>query len=177
MNTMATTGPIDPPQPNTNVVGIKRIRKKLQLVAGNGVLQATDIITCLPLTGASIRILKFSAWGSATAGSFISVLFGNAASGSDTQTWTDEGTQGSIRPQIHLTPNFNYRNTWITTGPVASVSGTATDLIVIDVTVEYRTAVQSCPAFYSMEHALVCSTCLVVDRPDCQERTQADEGL
>lgn len=164
MNTMATTGPLDPPQTNTNVVGVKRIRKKLQLVAGNGTISSGDILSCLPfIVGAAFRVMKVSVWGSATPGSFLQVQLGDGSVNSDIQTWTDEGTQGSVRPQVHLTPNFDFRNTWIgpslAGGPIVAATGTAMDLLVVDITLEYRTFVQTCPALPTAEHSLVCSSC------------------
>jgi len=151
MSTIQTSGPRDPPQTSTNIVGVKRIRKKVQLVAGNGSINTTDIGTCLPLTTAEFRIFKLSVWASASAGSLLSVVFPTMSSASpgDNSAWTDEGTQGSIRPQIHLTPNFAYRETWFSPTSslvVATFGGTATDLLVVDITLQYRTAVQSCPA-------------------------------
>lgn len=157
MSTIKTTGPVDPPQTTTNVVGVKRIRKKVQLAAGVGSLTRADIAGCLPLTNPEFRIMKFSVWASAAANSLLSVVFPISLPGThsidligDNSAWTDEGTQGSIRPQIHLTPNFAYRNLWQGTfdpSPVvATFGGTSTDLLVVDITLQYRTAIQSCPA-------------------------------
>jgi hypothetical protein len=154
MKTTRTSGPYDPPPTNENITGIKRLRKKLQLVAGVGSITIADLFSCLPITFATtgeMRILKLSAWASASANSLLTVVFpiGNGASPGDIQTWADEGTQGALRPAIHLTPNFMFRSSWIpNTVPltIATFGGTATDLLVIDITVEYRSAAQSCPA-------------------------------
>lgn len=154
MSTIATTGPVDPPQTTTNIVGIKRIRKKVQLTAGVGQITILDIQNCLPLTAPEFRIMKMSTWASASAGSLLTVVFplGTSRAFADRSSWTDEGTQGSIRPQIHLIPNFSFRNAWLQNsdpefpGPVATFGGTATDLLVVDITLQYRTAIQSCPA-------------------------------
>lgn len=157
MSTIRTTGSIDPPQTTTQIVCVKRIRTKVQLAADTATLTADKIIACLPLTNAEFRIMKFSVWGSAGANSFIQVLFPSRAIDGDDSTWADEGTQGSIRPQVHLTPNFRCRENWILTSStqvVATFQGTATDLLVVDITLQYRTVSQSCPAFWFQQPTL-----------------------
>jgi hypothetical protein len=154
MKTTRTRGPSDPPPTNTNITGMKRLRKKVQLVAGVAALTFADVGNCLPIesTTAEIRVVKLSAWASATAGSLLIVKFPIGALPSvvgDNQTWTDEGTQGAMRPAVHLIPNFAFRNQWVSASNVAQVAtfgGTATDLLVVDITVEYRSDVQTCPA-------------------------------
>jgi len=152
MTTSLVVGPIDPPATTNNIVGTKRIREKVQLVAGNGILTFATLLTCLPLTTPEIRIMKLSVWASATAGSFLQCVMTSGISNSDVATFTDEGTQGAMRPQIHIRPSFNFRNTWYSAAsaggtPVATFGGTATDLLVVDVTLQFRTAVQTCPAY------------------------------
>lgn len=157
MSTSLTSGPKDPSPVTTNVKGVKRIRKKVQLAAGIGQMTIGDIITCLPLTTPEIRIMKFSVWASATSPSLLSVVFpvSNVTGFGDNAAWNDEGTQGQQRPAIHLIPNFNFRSFWFTpafsSNVIATFGGTATDLLVVDITVEYRTAVQSCPAMVYLQ--------------------------
>jgi hypothetical protein len=164
MATIKVRGPVDPPQTSTNVVGDKRLRKKVQLAGGAGTLTVGNVRSCLPLTSPEFRVLKLSVWASAAANSLLSVLFpvrnpgfqqnpGSFVPGTpgDNSAWTDEGTQGALRPQVHLMPNFDFRNYWFTSDNVdtqvlAMFGGTATDLLVLDISVQYRTAVQGCPA-------------------------------
>lgn len=156
MHTSRVSGPVDPPQTCASVMGVKRLRKKVQLAAGNATLTLNDILNCLPFaTDATfstfIRILKLSVWGSAGPNSLVAVNFPLHLNGlpADSTEWVDEGTQGSIRPQVHLAPNFAYRSTWLTAGSVNNVAlfaGTATDLLVVDITVEYKTVKQGCPS-------------------------------
>jgi hypothetical protein len=164
MATIKARGPADPPQTSTNIVGDKRLRKKVQLSGGNGTLTVNDVRACLPLTSPEFRVLKLSVWASASATSLLSVVFpvrepgfqnnpGGFVPGTpgDNSAWADEGTQGALRPQVHLMPNFDFRNYWFTsvnvgTQVLATFGGTATDLLVVDITVQFRTAVQVCPA-------------------------------
>lgn len=159
MSTVRTGGPVDPPQTTTNVVGVKRIRHLVPITGGVGSLTLGDIRLCLPLTAPELRILKLSAWG--RDGSQLSVVFpvGSAANlnPGDNSVWVDEGTTGQQRAQIHLTPCFEYRNFWFLTGltgatvlaTFGSGAATAGDQVIVDLTVQYRTAIQTCPA---LEH-------------------------
>lgn len=164
MSTVQTGGSRDPPQTTTNVVGIKRIRKLVTLVAGAGSLTIGDVRSCLPLDAPEMRIMKLSVWGpdaNASLGSAgnVSVVFpvGTASNSNpgDNSVWVDEGTTGQQRAQIHLLPCFEYRNFWFVTGVAAATliatfgSAVATAQLIVDITVQYRTAIQSCPA---LEH-------------------------
>jgi hypothetical protein len=164
MSTVRCTGPSDPPQTTTNVVGTKRIRKVVSILASVGSITLGDIRNCLPLDNPEIRILKLSVWGqdanpgvtSELPSAAISCVFPvgtppNTIPG-DNSTWVDEGTRGQQRAQIHLMPCFEYRNFWFLTGLSAATliatfgQATATSQLIVDLTVQYRTAVQSCPA-------------------------------
>jgi hypothetical protein len=166
MSTTTAKGQIDPPQISTNVVGYKRLRHRITLVASSATLTVSNVRGCLPITTPEIRITKLSVWASASAGSFIRVVFPISTSTlvpvlpGDNSVWTDEGTQGSIRPQVHLTPNFDFRNYWITAEipdatALASFTGLPTDTIIVDVTVQYRSAVQGCPSFLPPSNRIV----------------------
>jgi len=162
MSTVRATGAFDPPQITTNVVGTKKIRHIVPITAGVGALTLNDIRACLPLTNPELRILKLSAWGpdgTVSATSQLSVVFpvglaSNLVPG-DNAVWVDEGTTGQQRAQVHLTPCFEYRNFWFLTGlagtTVLATFGTTTLItsVIVDLTVQYRTAVQTCPA---LEH-------------------------
>lgn len=153
MQTTMVRGPSDPPQTSENFVGMKRFRKKVQLAAGVGSMTIADLAGCIPFSGTFFfRIMKMSVYASASANSLLTVVFPlTITSGiGDQKTFVDEGTQGSIRPNIHLIPNFDFRTRWFqndVVGTIATFGGTASDLLVVDVTLEYRTATQTCPAY------------------------------
>lgn len=164
MSTARCSGPIDPPQTTTNVVGVKRIRKIVPIVASVGSLTVGDLRSCLPLTNPEIRILKLSVWGqdvnngvatdlhSAAISCVFPVGTASNSNPGDNSTWVDEGTFGQQRAQIHLTPCFEYRNFWFQSTVAASTliatfgQAIAASELIVDITIQYRTAVQSCPA-------------------------------
>jgi hypothetical protein len=137
---------------------MKRIRKEVALASGVGSLTLGDLRSCLPLTTPELRVIKLSAWG--TDEETLSCVFpvGSATNvhPGDNAVWTDNGTPGNQRAQIHLTPAFDYRNFWFLSTADSTIvlatfgsSVTASEHIIVDVTVQYRTAVQTCPA---LEH-------------------------
>lgn len=166
MLTTRTRGIRDPPQTSTQVVGEKRLRKLVTITAGAGVLTIGDLRTCLPLTSPELRILKLSVWGpdstAASASAAISMVFPITAAATstvgDNAVWEDEGTSGQSRAQIHVVPNFAFRSYWFTASSdpaqvVATFGTTATTTVfIVDITVQYRTSVQSCPA---LQHAML----------------------
>jgi len=147
----------DPPQTTTNVVGFKRIRKVVTVASAAGQLLLGDVRSCLPLTDPELRFVKLSVW--AGDDDTLSCVFpvGSATNvhPGDDATWTDNGVPGAQRAQIHLTPAFDYRNFWFLVGQpnstVIATFGTTGPSVsfIVDVTVNYRTAVQTCPA---LEH-------------------------
>jgi hypothetical protein len=170
MSTTRASNIRDPPQTTTNVVGFKRIRKNIAVSnTGIGSLTVGDVTSCLPFAAGNtqFRILKFSIWGPDSDGdNLVAPLtcvfpISNAAAltftgtPGDNSAWTDEGVQGQSRPQIHLTPAFDYRNYWLSStlnGPAAFIATFSTSIsnhVIIDLSIQYRTTVQSCPA---MDH-------------------------
>lgn len=155
MSTVRAAGPRDPPQTTTNVVGFKRIRKTVILTANVGSMTIGDLRNCLPLTTPELRIMKLSVWSSDT--DTLSCVFpvgqSNNTNPGDNSVWSDDGTPGALRAQIHLVPCFEYRNFWFQAGvsnsTVVATFGSnsiATGNLIVDVTLQFRTAVQSCPA-------------------------------
>lgn len=149
---------VDPPATSTNVTGFKRIRKVVTLVAGAGNLTINSITSCLPLTNPQIRIVKLSVWGNDTAN--LGCAF-PTSNGGDISVWSDDGVPGQSRAQIHLTPNFAFRSKWFLLGDTSIIaqftSTLATLSVIVDISLEYRTNVQSCPAFMSSLLDLQCS--------------------
>lgn len=160
MSTVQTGNAMDPPQVTTNVVGFKRLRKHVTMTGGAGTLTLDDVRTCLPLTAPELRFVKLSVWGDDTEN--LSCVFPVGSSTNlhpgDNAVWSDTGVPGNARAQIHLTPAFEYRNFWFDAGMAGTTvlatfgsSPTDTATLIVDVTVQYRTAVQSCPAFAHLQ--------------------------
>jgi len=172
MSTSVTKGARDPPQTATNVVGNKRLRKVVSISAGNGTLALSDVVACLPFStnNTEFRILKLSVWGPDTAtttapAQSLSCVFPVAATAAsplvptpgDNSAWEDDGTQGQVRAQLHLTPNFGYRTYWlaqdrngagalIATFSLAPMAPDISQSLIVDISVQYRTVPQLCPA-------------------------------
>jgi len=172
MSTTRARGLVDPQQTTTNIVGSKRIRKIVALVSGVGSLTLGDVLGCLPLTTPEIRVFKLSVWGNDVASlSCVFPVFNPPVNSlpalqgipGDNSSWVDEGTPGSQRAQIHLTPNFEFRNAWLSTvnnGNAAvlatfAASGTsAPGQLIVDLSLQFRTTKQSCPALTYLEEIL-----------------------
>jgi hypothetical protein len=170
MSTVRALNVIDPPQTSTNVVGFKRIRKTVTLLSGAGSLPLGDVVSCLPLVSPELRIVKLSCWHNDTG--TLSVVFpvsnppsspiGGPLSGTpgDNSAWSDDGSPGAVRAQIHLTPNFEYRNYWLSTARngaaaiIATFGSSGTGTLIVDVTLQYRTSVQTCPASVHLDYLL-----------------------
>lgn len=114
-----------------------------------------DVRNCLPLTSADLRFLKLSVWAPdhTLLGCVFPVGSTNNLNPGDDATWTDEGVPGQSRSQLHVTPAFDYRNFWFVNGfsgstIIATFSSAAEAglALTVDVTVQYRTTPQSCPA-------------------------------
>jgi len=178
MQTSLVNGFADPPPTTTQIVGQKRLREKVQLVGGVANFPLATPLSCLPLLAPEIRVLKVSVWASAAANSLLTVVFNPSnAGGGDAATFVDEGIQGSARPAVHLIPSFLYRSVWWNASGAVGVSlltlgGTATDLLVVDVTVEYRTAVQACPAYMAVMSR---AAALALHESDSEEEVGAKE--
>lgn len=162
MSSVRASGPSDPPQLNTNIVGVKVIRKILtpEATTGNIMVLAKDLLNCLPVVNPNARILKMSCWGADH--QQISCVFpaGGADNGvGDDAAWSDRGVPGQSLAQIHVTPSFNFRNTWFsykgqTRVGVFSSQRSSTEAylpLTVDFTIEYRTALQSCPAYLYLQ--------------------------
>lgn len=149
------SGMSDPPQTTTNIVGFKRLRKVVKMADPSGAANLTlsDLRACLPLTTPDLRVVKLSVW-SANA-DMISCVFPvgstNNVHPGDDAAWSDTGVVGQSVAQLHITPAFDYRNFWFVSGfdastVLATFAGAAGTIMTVDVSVNYRTAVQSCPA-------------------------------
>jgi hypothetical protein len=85
-----------------------------------------------------MRLVKVSAYGPASAGGQIRVVMI-----ADESDFVDKGTQGSLRPQLHISPTFNERNTWYPSNSTTALfmgdqNSTGESGIVYHITVEIR---------------------------------------
>jgi len=164
MTTTRARGLVDPQQTSTNIVGSKRIRKIVKINTAGGSLTLGDVLGCLPLATPEIRIFKLSVWGDdvSSLSCVFPVFTPNANSNpvtkgipGDNSTWVDEGTPGQQRAQIHLTPNFDFRNSWLSTknngdfavlATFAATGSSGLAQLIVDLSLQFRTTNQSCPA-------------------------------
>lgn len=150
-STTRINGPMDPLPISNDVIVTKRFEVILD-----------DTTAAVPVTPALLssvfpggtagcftrfRLVRLDAYGAASPNGDIKVLFLD-----DESSFTDKGTQGSMRPQLHLSPTFAMRNRWIAsgeTGPDSTlfiVSSTlANTSIVLQFTVEMRSTPDSLP--------------------------------
>jgi hypothetical protein len=149
MGTTRVNGPADPLAATRDIVVTKRVLFRLTLAAGTVDLTPARIAGHLPAipAGLEYRIQKASFYAAAANDSFLSV----DDLTSDLASFSDFGTQGSVRPQVHLVPALELRQTWIpsgATGPVAIyhiASAPVTGTIVVSLTLEIRLRVLTPP--------------------------------
>jgi len=132
-------GPVDP-APIDNTI---KITKRVELVTVPATaLNVNAAMLFTALQGSStffdaLRIQKISAYDDSAAGSFVQVSF----PGQDGANYIDRGTMGQKRAQVHLSPSFEQRATWLGPAVVGSqFAVTTTNAGVIQVTVEARTS-------------------------------------
>lgn len=178
MTTIRAGNAMDPPQTTTNVVGFKRIRKIVNTNGGTGQLTLGDVRSCLPLTTPDVRFVKLSVWSTdeATLSCVFPVGSSTNVHPGDDSAWTDDGVPGNSRAQIHLTPAFDYRNFWFIDGVAANtviatfgVPTTGVNSVIVDITVNFRTAVQSCPALEHLKY--------LREHPETLEEEQHHESV
>ncbi len=143
LETKLVNGPTDPRTALSDLIFTKVFTTTQILASGTATITAATIKALLStsVTAAySFRIQKISAYASAAAGSFVGVQL----SSSDEGQYIDYGTQGSVRPQVHIRPSMQFRQTWLNNATPAtnlfSLTGTATDTVVLQITLEVRIA-------------------------------------
>lgn len=162
LSSVMASGPSDPPQISTNVVGNKVVRMVItpEPSVGSKFVLAKDILFCLPVLNPDCRILKMSAWGEDH--DYISCVFpvGGTDNGiGDDAAWSDRGVPGQSLAQMHVTPSFNFRNRWFSLKGETRVATFSTTQkpdktyksVIVDFTLQYRTALQRCPAYLYLE--------------------------
>lgn len=138
MSTTRVGGPNDPPPVQkdvvvTKIVQIETIPKDNASYDITYAIVAGAIPTCFDM----LRIVKISVWAQASSMAKVSITVNG-----DGAQYSDYGTQGSRRPQIHLSPPFTIRQSWqqsSSTAVVASVtSAPVNEPLLIHVTAEFR---------------------------------------
>jgi len=136
-STTRVNGPIDP----TNVEDSVILTKQVQLNTGTGSADITPAKLAAALPGGAavwktLRLVKLSVYGLDTGQ--VTLTF-SALAGGDEAVFTDAGTPGNRRCQIHVSPTFTQRNTWLdgaATTILATVSNTTTGVVIA--TIEAR---------------------------------------
>ena len=139
LSTTRVSGPMDPVATTVDVVITKKSSVTITLSNSFHFLTTSELETALPsIAGATYRLQKISFYAPAASSSYVRVL--DVAS--DEASFVDYGTQGSIRPQIHLAPSLQLRQRWFVAKEAAAnlyeIRGVGTDIIVIQFTVEIR---------------------------------------
>lgn len=145
MRTTLVAGPRDPPQVTPDLIVQKRVLIRLTINSNPGTpLQPSTISAAIigeTTPGYTIRLLKLSVYGSqGDEDNAITV----ADTTSDLAVFTDFGTYGAVRPQIHIRPSFELRQRWFgyqDQTPLYDIScTTGTVIAVVAATVEVRFA-------------------------------------
>lgn len=143
MDTKRVSGPADPATTTRDIVVIKKVTVPvLASLTGTFTLTNVALEAALPACLGTYRIQKVSVYAPASVDSFVSLTDLT----SDEAQFVDYGTQGSVRPQIHIRPSWMLRNHWydkatavsfysaLTLG-VATAPGTQ---LIFQITVELR---------------------------------------
>jgi len=111
MATTRVSGPADPVTTTGDVVFTKRIT--FRATGATGTITDVQLTSVLPLVGSyTYRLVKLSFYAAADATSFVELVDEKT----DQATFVDYGTQGSIRPQVHIRPSWQLRNQWFEKG-------------------------------------------------------------
>jgi hypothetical protein len=143
MDTKRVNGPSDPISTTVDCVFTKKVSYHVEVPSTGLALTNVLIATQLPAVSYQYRIQKLSCYAPATAEASLQV----GDQQSDEAIFIDYGTQGSIRPQIHLRPSWELRNKWFEKATVetfyqihATGGGTAPSMttVIIQLTLEIR---------------------------------------
>jgi len=85
-----------------------------------------------------MRLVKVSAYAPASAAASVILVFAD-----DEARFIDRGTQGALRPQLHVAPSFQTRNNWKDSSDASTIFTVGTTLaaateIVVQATLELR---------------------------------------
>lgn len=151
--TSRVNGPRDPPQISNDFVMDKVVQMLIPVpvTPGKATVTGATVAAHLPVdatTTTKFRLLRVSAWAPAGANNKVQlqmVSSGDVANGGDDNAlFQDNGTQGSVRPQVHVRPGLLGRIRWFSSGsidPLFTLSGvdnTAVEVLVVHVTIQLR---------------------------------------
>lgn len=137
LETKLVNGPPDPRSTNRDFALIKVATGVLELSSGGGVIDNTLIARMIPTSTKVFRIHKVSVYAPASATSFVRITDIHA----DEASFEDYGTQGSLRPQVHIRPALQVREQWYdptVAGSHYNIAGSTSDKIVVQMTLEVR---------------------------------------
>jgi hypothetical protein len=157
MGSTETRGSQDPESVKDTVKVRHRVQLPLTVTSSGSAVTATSIAAVIPASGTAwpqFRILKIDVWGpdsTSTAAPFASPIALQMVGG-DGASFSDWGTQGQQRAQLHIIPDFEFRSIWrLATGTTALFTVFSNDTtgvsIIVNVTLEMRTATQALPNF------------------------------
>lgn len=146
ISTVRTTGPVDP-RPTSPVYRMTHTYTRKLLTADDGLFVVTSAVLNLSNPGSTFiryRMLKFSVYGTAAPESFVTLSNSTSSAAFtdvDTFKYEDFGTQGSVRPAIHIQPNFDFRMKWrdfsqLTNAELFYITSLSNTEIVIQFTLE-----------------------------------------
>jgi len=151
--TSRVNGPRDPPDVSNDFLMEKTVQILLPVpvTPGKATVTGATIAAHLPVdptTTTKFRLLKISVWAPAGANNKVQlqmVSSGDVANGGDDNAlFADNGTQGSVRPQIHVRPGLLGRIRWFSSSsidPLFTLSGidnTAVEQMVVHVSIQLR---------------------------------------
>jgi len=128
-STKSVSGPFDPPAVDQDVIITKRVELSLTVPASSSPVNVliSNIAGVIPggtTAFPSFRVQKVSVWGSdaaASEGRLAAFFPANPTfSGNDEASFSDYGTLGLRRPQLHLSPTVAIRQQWNATGNVTT---------------------------------------------------------
>jgi hypothetical protein len=120
-DTTRVAGPMDP-TPTESTLSLTHKFTHVVTTAADGlaVITSATLFTVFPGTSfAWYRLVKFSVYAPAQADAFVALYPSNTSSAalggtlSDHFEFLDFGTQGSVRPAIHIQPNWLLRSQWL----------------------------------------------------------------
>lgn len=162
MSSRQVRGPVDPVAINDTIK--VRHRVQIPISASSSAVGVTEAIIASFIPGGPtawphFRILHIDVWGPGditTGSSSLSpVAFSmSSAQRGDGATFTDWGTFGSQRANLHIVPNFDFRSDWKVSSATnvlftlhSTGSSSLQQQLIVNVTLELRTVSQALPNF------------------------------
>jgi len=141
LETKLVNGPSDPRTTLSDTVFTKVFTTTVTLAGGAANLGSSQIGALISSNNTALlsyRIQKVSVFASATDSAFVGVQLAL----SDEASYRDYGTAGSLRPQVHLRPSLEFRQTWRdipgSNVNLLALSGGTTDVLIVQLTLEVR---------------------------------------